>query len=67
MVARIYTFSRFKEPDHRDEPVLVDSCSCCGQELYEGDTAKEYDGELFCSESCVFDCLDIRDVIVGEE
>lgn len=36
-----------------DEPICVVACTGCGDEMYEGDEATEYDGEIFCSEECL--------------
>ncbi|GMA49357.1 hypothetical protein GCM10025857_07140 [Alicyclobacillus contaminans] len=35
------------------EPDCVANCAGCGNEMFEGDEATEFDGEFFCSEECI--------------
>lgn len=57
MTARIYTFSRFQEPD---EVYPLTTCDCCDAELYEGDDVVKFDGEVFCSTDCFLEYMDVR-------
>lgn len=49
-MSRLYTMSRFAEPDEK-EPVV--GCVQCETDLYEGDEVYNDDIDLFCSKDCV--------------
>lgn len=59
MSDRLSSMSRFAEPDEMDEPKVVGECTCCYEELYEGDDAYICNGYTYCSESCVLSDLDM--------
>jgi hypothetical protein len=53
-MSRLDTMSRFAEPDD-DKPMAV--CCFCDADLFEGDTVKVLDHEIYCSAECVADAV----------
>lgn len=67
-MAKVIDFSRFRPPDHRDEPQIIAECPC-GNEIYEGDTVFMYDQAVHCSETCAVECagIEMRENITRED
>lgn len=67
MPARIYDMSRFRPPDHRDEPPVITVCEECGDDIYEYDEVCEYADVVFCSETCAIDAAGMRLRVITKE
>lgn len=62
---RIYTMSRFKEPD--DKEPFYRECENCGRQIIEGeDVFEDFGSHVFCSEECVFEYYDIKRSILEQ-
>lgn len=51
------------------EDKVVGYCNHCGGEIYQGQDAYIFDGEMYCEKSCIWDYLDneIENIVAGEE
>jgi hypothetical protein len=59
-MSRLYTFSRFAEPDD-EKPVCT--CDYCDADLYEGETVYKINGEVYCSTQCVADAYCTEEIL----
>lgn len=66
-MAQIYDFSRFREPDHRDEPDVAAHCCNCDAELYVGQDVTKFEDDYFCDDYCCHQYWDIKTVTLEEE
>jgi hypothetical protein len=64
-MTRLYTFSRFAEPDDIEKPLT--KCACCESDLYEGFDIVRYDGEIFCDKYCLLDYLGVTTEVLDKE
>lgn len=64
-MSRLYTFSRFAEPDDKEKPLAT--CDCCGDDLYEGLDVIRFEGNIFCSKDCLIDYLDITTEVLDRD
>ena len=44
-----------------DEPKVVETCICCGYDIYEGDEYYDIDGEPWCKE-CINSSMKVAEV-----